>query len=326
MKSKAFPLIYGAALAAFTAYISLDTFVLQKRYLTDAVQSNTSMFSEADSAAKTAAAGIPTETEPVQYSEQMNAGYAEDTASETVNPAADTQESESALPQITLTEYEEYSTHIYVADVIADSAETIKTAFAGDTYGRNVTAKTSQIAAAHNAILAINGDNYGSQERGCVIRNGIVYRDSGGENDVLCIDADGTMRIESPGEYSAEELAAQGVWQAFSFGPGLLENGQILITPEQEVGKAKASNPRTAIGQISENHYIFVVSDGRTSESEGLSLYELAEFMQKLGAETAYNLDGGGSSTMYFNGQVVNQPTTGGRIKERSVSDIVYIG
>ncbi len=67
--------------------------------------------------------------------------------------------------------------------------------------------------------------------------------------------------------------------------------------------------------------------DGRTSESEGLTLYELAVFLQELGASCAYNLDGGGSSTMYFNGEVINQPTTNGRsIRERSVSDIVYIG
>lgn len=88
-----------------------------------------------------------------------------------------------------------------------------------------------------------------------------------------------------------------------------------------------ASNPRTAIGIIDNLHYVFVVSDGRTEESEGLSLLELAEFMDGLGVKTAYNLDGGGSSTMYFNGEVINTPTTNGRsIKERSVSDIVYIG
>ena len=89
-----------------------------------------------------------------------------------------------------------------------------------------------------------------------------------------------------------------------------------------------ASNPRTAIGIVTENHYVFVVSDGRTSESKGLSLYQLANFMkEKLNVETAYNLDGGGSSTMYFNGEIVNNPTTNGnRISERSVSDIVYIG
>ena len=90
---------------------------------------------------------------------------------------------------------------------------------------------------------------------------------------------------------------------------------------------AKTGNPRTAIGIVGGLHYLFVVSDGRTDESAGLSLYELAELMQSLGAETAYNLDGGGSSTMYFNGRVINHPTTSGRsIKERNVSDIVYIG
>ena len=62
-------------------------------------------------------------------------------------------------------------------------------------------------------------------------------------------------------------------------------------------------------------------------ESAGLSLSQLAEFMKCLGVVSAYNLDGGGSSTMYFNGEIINNPTTNGRsIKERSVSDIVYIG
>jgi len=98
------------------------------------------------------------------------------------------------------------------------------------------------------------------------------------------------------------------------------------VTSGEEVGKAMTSNPRTAIGQISDLHYVLVVADGRTDESAGLSLSEIAEFMQGLGVTTAYNLDGGGSSTMVFNGTAINNPTTNGnRIKERSVSDIVCI-
>ena len=90
---------------------------------------------------------------------------------------------------------------------------------------------------------------------------------------------------------------------------------------------AKASNPRTAIGQIGEGHYLFLVSDGRTDNSQGLTLYQLAELMREYGCQTAYNLDGGGSSTMVFLGAVVNNPTSNGRrIAEREVSDIVYIG
>ncbi|MBR1691659.1 MAG: phosphodiester glycosidase family protein, partial [Lachnospiraceae bacterium] len=112
--------------------------------------------------------------------------------------------------------------------------------------------------------------------------------------------------------------------------PALLTGGEVSVTENEEVGKAKASNPRTAIGIYKDHgdgiHIMFVVSDGRTDASEGLSLYELAAFMQTLGADTAYNLDGGGSSTMYYDGKVINNPTTNGNIKERSVSDIVYIG
>ena len=227
---------------------------------------------------------------------------------------------------ITLTEYYQNNTKIYVADVTLTSAQYLKTAFANDTYGKNVTATTSSIAQSKNAILAINGDYYGVQESGYVIRNGIVYRSTAKGCDVLCIYADGTMEIVSDSEYTADELVAKGVWQAFTFGPSLVENSSVTVGVNDEVGKAMASNPRTAIGIIDANHFVFVVSDGRTSESAGLSLYELATFMQSLGVKTAYNLDGGGSSTMYFNGSVVNNPTTGGSIKERGVSDIVYIG
>ena len=92
-------------------------------------------------------------------------------------------------------------------------------------------------------------------------------------------------------------------------------------------GKSDGKQSKNCHWNYRRFHYVFVVSDGRTEESEGLSLLELAEFMDTLGVETAYNLDGGGSSTMYFNGEVINKPTTSGRnIKERSVSDIVYIG
>ena len=227
---------------------------------------------------------------------------------------------------IVLKEYEYENTAVYVADVSLSSAVYLKTAFARGTYGKNVTEKTSEIAEDNDAILAINGDYYGAREDGCVIRNGVVYREAGGDADILCIYADGSFEIVSPEEADAESLVKQGVWQAFSFGPSLIEDGEITVTAGDEVGKAMASNPRTAIGVIDDLHYIFVVSDGRTDESEGLSLSELASLMKELGAETAYNLDGGGSSTMVFNGTIINNPTTTGRIKERKVSDIVYIG
>ena len=228
--------------------------------------------------------------------------------------------------KITVTEYQEYDTHIYVADVKVSSAEYLKTAFAENTYGSNITAPTSEIAKEHNAILAINGDYYGTQEKGYVIRNGIVYRDRGNGKYIVCIFADGSMEIVHCEDYDADELVEMGVWQEFCFGPGLISEGEILVEDGDEVRRAKTSNPRTAIGMIEPNHFLFVVSDGRSDESVGLTLLELAEFMRGLGAVTAYNLDGGGSSTMVFQDIVVNNPSSGISFDERSVSDIVYIG
>ena len=141
------------------------------------------------------------------------------------------------------------------------------------------------------------------------------------------IYADGTFDIVTEGETTAEALLAAGAQQVLSFGPGLVEDGQVAVTANEEVDQAMTNNPRTAIGMISPLHYVLVVADGRTTQSTGLSLYQLASFMQELGVQTGYNLDGGGSSTMVFNGTVINQPTTNGKtIAERKVSDIVCIG
>lgn len=251
---------------------------------------------------------------------------AEEAAAVTTDNEGSSETYEDENVKITYTQYTTNGTTIHVADVQLSSAEYLKTAFAEDTYGKNVTAETSEIAEAHDAILAINGDYYGVQEKGYVIRNGIVYRDEAGDSEVLCIYADGSMKIVDPSTVTAQELVDQGVWQAFSFGPGLVEDGEISVSLDSEVGRARASNPRTAIGIIDDLHYVFLVSDGRSDDSEGLSLYELASFMEQLGVQTAYNLDGGGSSTMVFQNEIINNPTGGFGESERKVSDIVYIG
>lgn len=231
---------------------------------------------------------------------------------------------------VNLTEKTVNETQVYVADVTLSSADYLKTALAQNSYGTNVTAKTSVTAAENNAILAVNGDYYGANSSGYVIRNGVVYRDSVREdasNGDLAIYKDGSFKIIYEDQVSANQLVQDGVVNLLAFGPSLVENGEISVSTNAEVGQAMASNPRTAIGIIDENHYIIVVSDGRTSESKGLSLYQMAEVMKSYGVKTAYNLDGGGSSTLYFNGQVINKPTTGGsKISERAVSDIVFIG
>ena len=229
--------------------------------------------------------------------------------------------------KITVTRYRAYDSNIYVADVEVTDGTSILSAFANNTYGRNITDTTSDMAEENNAVLAINGDYYGARQSGYVIRNGVVYRSQGSNGEDMVISKDGSLSFISESDTTTDSLIQKQTWQVLSFGPVLVENGQVAVSENDEVGMAMASNPRTAIGTVAKNHYLFVVSDGRTSESAGLSLYELANFMKSLGATNVYNLDGGGSSTMVFQGEVVNNPTTNGnKISERAVSDILYIG
>lgn len=338
MKKHKWNILFLTSILAFTVYISMDTFVISRAYQVNTTSVNTSAFANTTTKAATATKTTEATTKTTKSSSAKNSiSSANKSKSETTVASNQTKTSTDGGKEIksysqdgkniSLKEYTYENTKVYVADITLDSAQSLKTAFASDTYGKNVTETTSQIASEKNAILSINGDYYGAREDGYVIRNGVVYRDEAGSEDVLCIYADGSMKVVEPSTVTAQELVNQGVWQAFSFGPGLVSEGKVSVSTNAEVGRAMASNPRTAIGLIDNNHYLFVVSDGRTQESEGLSLYQLAQFMKSLGAKTAYNLDGGGSSTMVFQGSLINKPTTSGRdIRERKVSDIVYIG
>ena len=221
------------------------------------------------------------------------------------------------------------NTDVYVADITMRDPSYLATALAEGSFGRNLTALTSTMAEQNGAILAINGDYYGFRDTGYVIRNGYLYRSvpsKDQQQEDLVFYEDGSVDIVREADVTAEELWDAGAEDIFSFGPGLVIDGEISVVEGEEVKRAQVTNPRTAFGVISPLHFLFVVSDGRTNENVGLSLLELADLMKDLGCVTAYNLDGGGSSTMWFNGRVLNKPTTfGDTIAERNISDIVYI-
>ena len=217
----------------------------------------------------------------------------------------------------------------YVADVTLTDATVLRSAFADDSFGTNITQTTSAIAEAHDAVFAINGDYYGFRDTGIEIRNGVIYRDEGAREG-LAFYADGHVEVYDETETTAQELLDAGVWNTLSFGPAIVEDGEAVAgIDEAEVDtnfgnhSIQGTQPRTAVGVIDDNHLVFVVVDGRQSGySAGVTLEQLAAIMISLGATTAYNLDGGGSSTMYFGGEVINSPSNGG---ERGTSDILYI-
>lgn len=275
-------IIFIVALVASTAYVLLDTFVLEER--------------------------------GVKVSNSVGGT--------TANNQTDTG------TKVTTKTYTENNTTIYVSDVYLGEGQTIQSVLADNTYGRNITDSTSNMARSVNAKLAVNGDYYGARTTGYVIRNGELLRTTKVSDDQedLVLWADGTMSIINEKDHSAQSLLDKGALQVLSFGPGLIIDGAVSVTAGDEVARAMASNPRTAIGYMGDNHYVLIVADGRTTESKGLTLLQLAEFMKGLGVQQAYNLDGGGSSTMYYEGKVINKPTSNGsEFGERSVSDILYV-
>lgn len=218
----------------------------------------------------------------------------------------------------------------FVADVVLGDGAQLRSAFADNKFGTNIIDDTSTIAEENSAIFAINGDYYGFRTSGILIRNGVIYRDKGTRQG-LAIYRNGTMALYDETTTTAQELVDAGVWNTLSFGPGLLQNGQIpegidKVQIDTNIGNhsMQGNQPRTGLGMISPNHFVFIAVDGRsTGYSRGVTMVEFAQMFKDLGATVAYNLDGGGSTTMYFNGAVVNNPL--GKGNERGTSDILYI-
>ena len=226
---------------------------------------------------------------------------------------------QSANVNISIQKVQEDGLAYFVADLYVRSLDHLRTSLAFDTYGSGCRQSVHDMAEQSDAILAITGDYYGNQSRGVVIRNGTVYRKTT-NGDVCVLYLDGTLQTYDKKAFSIDQALEKGVYQAWSFGPRLLDDGQPMTKFNTSVGR---ENPRAAIGYYEPGHYCFVVVDGRQrGYSRGMTMEELSQLFYRLGCSDAYNLDGGQTAQMYFAGSIINQPHNGGR----DVSDIVYIG
>ena len=218
----------------------------------------------------------------------------------------------------------------YVADIVLENPGQLQTAFAGDEYSKKNAEATSAIAERHNAVFAVNGDYYNYRDNyGLVIRNGVLYRDKRANCDQLLIYSDGSFKVVFKGEYEeghGQEYLDAGVVQSFSFGPVLVNDGEIVELPKKYIINTADTirEPRTGIGMVEPGHYVFIVADGRRKNwsDKGMALQEMQIVFKEMGCQVAYNLDGGGSATMVLNGERVNR-SSGSR--ERDVSDIIYL-
>lgn len=212
----------------------------------------------------------------------------------------------------------------YAADIKLTDPSQFSYAFSHEKYGASEEA-LSDIAARHDPLVAINGDYYSFHNNGIILRGGKVFRKNKSSRHLLIVENNGDLRVmtdrsEKQGVVAAR-LENEGVLHTFEFGPVLVENGEAvkLNSAIVRVGDGYLE-PRTAIGQLGPLHYLILVVDGRSQSSEGCDLPTLQRLFLEHGVSVAFNLDGGGSTTLWFDGRVINNPASG---DERKVSDIV---
>lgn len=219
-----------------------------------------------------------------------------------------------------------FDSDVYVAYVKIATPSQLRTAVAGKKMGSSSTNHTSTISKNYNGIVALNGDYYPKTKAGYIVRMGQTYREKTSKNmDLLLIDELGDFHILLRGHDNQKEgitafQSEHEIVNGFFFGPGLVKDGEMLAIPENYQFDPHQKNPRAGIAQLGDLTYAMVVVNGRSSESEGVTLAEFAQVMADLGAIQAYNLDGGNSATLAFHGEVYNDKPQA----ERSVTDIIY--
>lgn len=211
---------------------------------------------------------------------------------------------------------------IFVADIYIEDITSFRSAWSKDTLSGSamVPADVLDLMAREDALLMINGDYISKWDFGCVVKNGEVARQVDNPRyDACVLLRDGTMLTMDGDKWSSEQILSMDPWQAWCFGPALLdENGQAKTKFNSALTDV---NPRTAMGYYAPGHYCFVVVEGRRDKySKGMTLQQLSRFMASLGCAAAYNLDGGDSSVMAFDGRRVSNPRN-----VRSVPDVIYI-
>lgn len=160
----------------------------------------------------------------------------------------------------------------------------------------------------YGAVAATNAGGFydeggvgnGGVPLGIVVSQGkLCYGSMKSTYEVIGFDKENILRV---GKMTGQQAMDVGIRDAVSFGPILLVNGK----PQNEEKKLGGGfNPRTAIGQTSDGTVLILVIDGRQIDSLGATYDDLITIMQEYGAVNAANLDGGSSSHMIYNGEII---------------------
>lgn len=222
---------------------------------------------------------------------------------------------------IVLERHTESGSTYWTAHVQTSSPDQLRSCMSYDSYGGK-RQRTSEAVPAHGGIIGINGSafDYSSGKPsplGMCIKDGVIYGDYMTSYTVMATTYDGLIFTPPQGLMGAD-LLNMGVKDTYNFGPILINGG----VPQMPIEVTSYKDPRVAVGMISQNDYVLLCADGRgAGGSKGLNHTQMVNIFQSFGCTYAYNLDGGGSATLYYNGVVMNNPSDG---SERPCADFLF--
>lgn len=224
----------------------------------------------------------------------------------------------SSTLKITLERKSTHNVYYWAAHIKTSSPSQLRSALSFGTYG-GTRQTTSSAVSSNGGIIGVNGSafDYGTGKPsplGMCIKNGKIYGDYATSYSVMAVKKDGTIYTPPQG-LSGNDLLKAGVKDTYNFGPILIKDGN----PQLPWAETEKYYPRTAVGMVKPNEYVLLVTD--TGNYTGLNHWDMVSIFQKYNCKYAYNLDGGGSATLYYNGKVMNKLIGG---EERPCGDFLY--
>ena len=215
--------------------------------------------------------------------------------------------------------------------------EALKTYMTGSGKSESHFKSPDVVAREAGFVFATSDDFFGyrvlnNYNVGTIVRNGVIQSDKQvapnperfPAMDILAIQPDGSLKTYPSNGATAQGLLNEGIQDVFCFGPILVHEGEIDARVKKNSGSYGDLEPRHAIGSIAPNRYLFLNTLGRRTDSKGAGLKWMAEKMQELGVQEAFNLDGGNSLSLVFMGDIINRAP--GNTNNRPITSVLGFG
>lgn len=197
---------------------------------------------------------------------------------------------------------------------------------AGEEFGSGKLYLTSEMSQGVNAVLGCSGDYYSYRRRGLTIVDGQVKKFVTGLPDTCYINGEGDLILERDQEFADMEAVQayadeNDIQFSLSFGPILVKDGENVCPKSYDLGEVKERYSRAAICQMGKLHYLYIAAGMEGSASGLMTMRTFAGHVAETGCQQAYALDGGQTTTIVLNNEVINHVNYG---SERKISDIIY--